>query len=61
MNITAVVDRIENGMAILLSKEFDIEISIPEKVVKGLYNKDEAISLTIDKNGNIENLKRGVK
>jgi hypothetical protein len=54
MNITAVVDRIENGMVVLISKEFDIEISIPENLVKGLFNKDETISLTIDKDGNIE-------
>lgn len=56
MNITATIDRIENGMAVLLSKEFGIEISIPEHLVNGLYNKGEVISLTIDKDGNIENL-----
>lgn len=56
MNISAVVDRIENGKAILLSNEFGIEISIQANLILGQFKEGEVISLTIDKNGNIENI-----
>lgn len=48
MTITAVVDRIENGNAILLSDEIDIEISIPVDMMQGTYDKGEIIILTLD-------------
>lgn len=53
MVITAIIDRIEDGHAILLSDEIGIEISIPADRVKGVYNQGELLSLTIDKSGNI--------
>ena len=53
MVITAIIDRIEDGHAILLSEEIGIEISIPVDTVKGVYNQGELLSLTIDKSGNI--------
>ena len=48
MIITAVVDRIENDIAVLLSD--GIEISIPVESLKGLYREGETVSLAIDGN-----------
>jgi len=49
MVISAVVDRIEDGNAILLSEGIGIEISIPVNFTNNTYNKGDVISLTIDK------------
>jgi hypothetical protein len=57
MVITAIIDRVEDGNAILLSEEAGIEISVPIDVIEGMYREGERISLTIDRNGNIKNLK----
>lgn len=55
MTIKAVVDRIENGYAILMPREIDIEISIPvDEDTK--YIKGETVSLTIDNDGSIKTL-----
>jgi len=48
MTITAVVDRIENGSAILLSEEFDAEIRIPAGTIEGMCGKGEKVYLTLD-------------
>lgn len=55
MTINAIVDRIENGYAILMSREIDIEISIPvDEDTK--YTKGETLSLIIDNDGSIKSL-----
>ncbi len=48
MVISAVIDRIEDGNAILLSEGIGIEISIPVKLINNTYNKGDKISLSID-------------
>ncbi|NLD50298.1 MAG: hypothetical protein GX660_24430 [Clostridiaceae bacterium] len=54
MTINAVVDRIENGFAILLPREIDIEISIPVDEDTN-YIKGDVISLEIDNDGTVKN------
>lgn len=49
MVITAVVDSIEDGRAVLLSD--GIEITVPADVLNGEYKEGETISLDIDGNG----------
>jgi hypothetical protein len=46
MTITAVVDRIENNTAVLLSD--GIEITIPAGILKGTYHEGDTICLTIN-------------
>ena len=53
MIINAIVDRIENGNAILLSNEMSVEISIPVHFADGAFNEGEILSLTIDSKGKI--------
>jgi len=48
MVIMAVVDRIENENAVLLSSEIGIEVTIPANMIKGIYKEGEVVSLTID-------------
>ncbi|MCX7748552.1 MAG: DUF3006 domain-containing protein [Clostridia bacterium] len=48
MVIKAVIDRIENGNAILLSEEMGMEISIPLEEIEATCNEGEIVSLTID-------------
>jgi len=48
MVIKAIVDKIENGKAILLSDEAGVEISIPTCMLEGIYSEGETLSLTID-------------
>ena len=48
MVIKAVIDRIEDGNAILLSYELGIEICIPVDMIDGEYGEGETLSLTID-------------
>lgn len=48
MVISAVVDRIEDGNAILLSEGIGIEISIPVNSMDYTYNKGDMVSLSID-------------
>lgn len=48
MVISAVVDRIEDGNAILLSEGIGIEISIPVNSMDFTYNKGDMVSLSID-------------
>ncbi len=48
MVISAVVDRIEDGNAILLSEGIGIEISIPVNSMDCTYNKGDMVSLSID-------------
>ena len=52
MVIAAVLDRFENGTAILLSDEMGIEIDIPDEKIKGTYKEGEVIYLTFHKDGN---------
>lgn len=56
MVITAVVDRIEDGNAILLSDEIGVEISVPIGVIEGTYSEGERLSLIIDNHGEIKSL-----
>jgi hypothetical protein len=49
MVISAVVDRIEDGNAILLSEGIGIEISIPVNSIDNTYNKGDMVSVSIDK------------
>ncbi|MCX7921296.1 MAG: hypothetical protein N3B21_04630 [Clostridia bacterium] len=56
MTITAVIARIENGNAILLADEIGIEISVPADIIEGTYNEGEVLTLTLDKDGNINGL-----
>lgn len=52
MIINAIIDRIENGTAFLLSTETGIEVSIPADIISGRCNEGDLISLTFDKNNN---------
>ena len=47
MEIKAVVDRIENGYAILKSEEYLMEISIPASTSDKKYTKGENLTLSI--------------
>lgn len=47
MEIKAVVDRIENGYAILKSEEYLFEISIPANTSDKKYTKGENLTLSI--------------
>lgn len=47
MEIKAVVDRIENGYAILKSEEYLLEISIPANTSDKKYTKGENLTLSI--------------
>ncbi len=53
MEIKAVVDRIENGYAILKSEDYVMEICIPANTTDKKYSKGENITLSIQ--GNNEN------
>jgi len=53
MEIKAVVDRIENGYAILKSEDYEMEICIPADTSDRKYIKGENITLSLS--GNIEN------
>lgn len=53
MEIKAVVDRIENGYAILKSEDYEMEICIPADSSENTYFKGENITLSL--NGNNEN------
>ncbi|MCX8130145.1 MAG: DUF3006 domain-containing protein [Clostridia bacterium] len=52
MLIETILDRFENGCAILLSDEMGIEIDIPDEKIKGTYKEGETVYLTLDKAGN---------
>lgn len=54
MEIKAVVDRIENGYAILKSEGYGMEICIPADTPDRKYLKGENITLSIS--GNEENI-----
>ncbi|AEV69212.1 hypothetical protein [Acetivibrio clariflavus] len=53
MEIKAVVDRIENGYAILKSEDYEMEICIPADDSDNRYFEGENITLLL--NGNVEN------
>lgn len=48
MEISAVIDRIENGNAVLLSEDMGIEISIPEENIINTYCMGDKLTLTIN-------------
>lgn len=48
MEIKAVVDRIENGYAILKSEDCVMEICIPANTTDSNYSKGENITLSIE-------------
>jgi hypothetical protein len=52
MVIAAVLDRFENGNAILVADEMGVEIDIPDEKIKGTYKEGEIIYLTFDRDGN---------
>ena len=54
MVITAVVDRFENGNAVLLAEDMGMEISIPTNTVRQVFKKGEVLYLTIDRKNNIK-------
>ena len=47
MELTAVIDRIEEGMIVLLSEE-GIEISIPAEAMADSYHEGDRITLMIN-------------
>ncbi|KNY25221.1 DUF3006 family protein [Pseudobacteroides cellulosolvens] len=55
MEINAVVDRIENGNAVLLSEDMGIEISIPEENIINTYHMGDRLTLTINGDFDIRN------
>jgi hypothetical protein len=55
MEISAVVDRIENGNAVLLSEDMGIEICIPEENIINTYSRGDKLTLTI--NGDFDIIK----
>lgn len=54
MVIKAIVDRIEDGNAILLSNEIGLEISIPVDTMSILCNKGDTVTLTLDNAQSLE-------
>jgi hypothetical protein len=48
VEIKAVVDRIENGYAILKSEDFEMEISIPADSSEKKYFKGENVTLSFN-------------
>lgn len=51
MKITAVVDRIENGVAVLAAQEFEAEFQVPEEMVAEEYRRGEVITLDLNSDG----------
>lgn len=51
MKITAVVDRIENGVAVLAAQEFEAEFQVPEEMVAEEYRRGEVITLVLNNDG----------
>ena len=56
MEINAVIDRIENGYAVLLSEDIGIEISIPEENIIDTYHMGDRLVLTINRQYDIINI-----
>ncbi|MFZ5986789.1 MAG: hypothetical protein ACOYWZ_06665 [Bacillota bacterium] len=56
MVINAIVDRIENGYAVLLSNDCGLEISIPVEAGESEYVEGESVSLIIDDDGLVKNI-----
>ncbi|HEY9061592.1 MAG TPA: hypothetical protein VIO64_13955 [Pseudobacteroides sp.] len=56
MEISAVVDRIENGNAVLLSEDMGIEISIPEENIINTYCMGDRLTLTINGDFHVINI-----
>ncbi|GAE89086.1 hypothetical protein [Acetivibrio straminisolvens] len=54
MFIDAVVKRIENGYAVLVSDDCCLEVSIPVKEGETMYMKGENVSLIIDNDGTVK-------
>ncbi len=48
MVIEAVIDRFENGNAILLAEELRVEISISEEEIREIYKEGETVYLTLE-------------
>ncbi|HHY23808.1 MAG TPA: hypothetical protein GX527_06155 [Clostridiaceae bacterium] len=48
MVIAAVIDRFENGNAILLAEELRVEISISEEEIREIYKEGETVYLTLE-------------
>lgn len=57
MVINAVVDRIEDGYAVLLSHDCGLEISIPVETGEREYIQGENISLVIENDGSIRDIR----
>lgn len=56
MVIDAVVKRIEEGHAVLVSDDCGLEISIPVKEGQREYMKGENVSLIIDNDGSVKDM-----
>ena len=56
MIINAFVDRIENGIAGLLSSDMGIEISIPVPVGEGKFSEGDSVSLIIESDGSVKSV-----
>jgi hypothetical protein len=56
MIINAFVDRIENGIAVLLSSDMGIEISIPVPVGEGKFSEGDSVSLIIESDGSVKSV-----
>ncbi|MDP4180927.1 MAG: DUF3006 family protein [Bacillota bacterium] len=56
MVINAIVDRIENGNAVLLSEDMGMEISIPEEEIIDTYSMGDTITLTFDGDFEVQNM-----
>lgn len=61
MVIKAVIDRFENGNAILLAEEVGMEVTIPISDICCEYKKGDVLSLTLNKSGNVSNYYDEVK
>lgn len=53
MVITAVFDRVEDGVAVLLSKEYTLEFNIPADAIQQPVKKGDIIIVTLDESSNI--------
>ena len=54
MRISAIIDRIEDGYAFLLSKDYDLEIRIPVTGHNSKYTEGDSVSLVIKNDGSVE-------
>lgn len=52
MNVTAVVERIEDGVAFLFAEEFLASFKVPENLIQGVLEKGSKVIVTLATSGN---------